>query len=531
MVESESDAFWIEHCGFLDLSLEQFTSIQETMLLEQLRNIGNTTLEQRIIGNRVPTSIKDFRNTIPLTTYSDYLPELGITNEDTLPEKPYVWVHTSGQGTAFLDIPYTKDFYNRILKDLMAIFILSCSTGRGESTIQHGDRVLFNVAPSPYLGGLLGIGATEQFDLVPVIRPDEHNEMDFSEKIKKGFEISLKDGVDITIALTSVLVKMGKDFNKHSGNGNILTYLTQPGLLFRYTRALINSKLAGRDMLPRDLWPMKSLIGWGMDTSVYREMVAEYWGKYPYEFHACTEAGIIAMQSWTRKGMTIVPYTNFFEFIPESEWQKNTEDSSYEPRTVLLPEVEEGRRYELVITNFHRMPFVRYRLGHLIKVTSLRDDEGGISLPQISFEGRADELIDIASFTRLSEKTLTQAIANTKFNVEGWAIRKEIHDGQPLIVLYAEVAGVNDPAIVGLRLHQELKKVDLFYDDLDSMMNIQPIRVEMLNSGTFSEYSSRKQDSGAELSQLKPPKMNASDEIIAELLRISETMETESISV
>ena len=126
---------------------------------------------------------------------------------------------------------------------------------------------------------------------------------------------------------------------------------------------------------------------------------------------------------------------------------------------------------------------------------------------------------------------MTQAIANTKFNVEGWAIRKEIHDGQPLIVLYAEVAGVNDPARVGLRLHQELKKVDLFYDDLDSMMNIQPIRVEMLNPGTFSEYSSRKQDSGAELSQLKPPKMNASDAIINELLRISETINTKSISV
>ena len=177
------------------------------------------------------------------------------------------------------------------------------------------------------------------------------------------------------------------------------------------------------------------------------------------------------------------------------------------------------------------MPFVRYRLGHLIKVSSLQDKEAGISLPQISFEGRADELIDIASFTRLSEKTLTQAVANTKFNVEGWTIRKEIHRGQPLINMYAEISGMDNSAKVASRLHQELKKIDLFYDDLDSMMDIQPIRVVLLNPGTFSEYSSRKQDSGAELAQLKPPKMNAPDAIIAELLQISETMETESVSV
>ncbi len=524
MVKSESDPFWTEHCGFLDLSLEEFTSVQEKMLLDQLQKIGNTSLEQRIIGDRVPTSVDDFRNTIPLTSYPDYLPELGINNEDTLPEKPYVWVHTSGQGTAFLDIPYTLEFYNQILKNLMAIFILSCSTGRGESSLQEGDRVLFNAAPSPYLGGLLAAGATERFPLTPVYSPNAHDEMTFSEKITKGFEISLKEGVDITIALTSVLVKMGKDFNKHSGKGGILKYLSQPGILLSFIRAYLRSKLAGRDMLPKDLWPMKALIGWGMDTSVYRDMVAECWGKYPYEFHACTEAGIMAMQSWTRKGMTLVPNTNFFEFIPESEWLKNSSDDSHTPSTVLISELEADERYELVITNFHKMPFVRYRLGHLIKVTSLNDEEARISLPQIAFEGRADDLIDIASFTRLSEKTLSQAVANTKVNMEDWTIRKEITDGEPIVVMYAEAPDLDNPGEMAEKLHRELKKIDLFYDDLDSMMDIQPIHVVLLNEGTFSGYTAQKQDAGAEISQLKPPRINAPDVLIEELLQISETL-------
>ena len=77
-----------------------------------------------------------------------------------------------------------------------------------------------------------------------------------------------------------------------------------------------------------------------------------------------------------------------------------------------FPRLEPGERYELVITSFYGMPFVRYRLGHLIRITALADDEAEIHLPQMVFETRADDLIDIAGFTRISEKTVTQAIAN-----------------------------------------------------------------------------------------------------------------------
>lgn len=525
MIKSEDDKLWAKYCGFLDLSLEQFMTIQETMLLEHLQRVGNTTLEKRIIGDKIPTSLNDFRKSIPLTTYNSYLPELGINNEDALPEKPYVWVHTSGQGTSFLDIPYTLRFYNRLLDDLMAIFILSCSSKRSQSLLAEGDRVLFNVAPAPYLGGTLAVGATERFNLKPVIPPGEHDSLDFKEKVAKGFEVSLRSGVDITIALTSVLVKMGKDFNNQSKKSRLSKYLLQPGVLLRFARALVRSKLARRSILPKDLWPMKALVGWGMDTSVYREQVYEYWGKHPYEFHACTEAGILAMQSWTKKDMTFVPHTDFLEFIPESEWQKSKVDSAYQPSTVLLSEVEPGKRYELVITNFHGMPFIRYRLGHLVKITSLGDEEAQIRLPQMAFEGRADDLIDIASFTRLSEKTITKAIANTGRNIDEWSVRKEVKNDKPVLALYAELRNEIDPQGITSVLHKELKKADYFYDDLVSMMDIQPLEVIALQPGTFDEYYKKKHESGAELSQLKPPRMNAPDEVIEELKMLSKNIE------
>ena len=104
----------------------------------------------------------------------------------------------------------------------------------------------------------------------------------------------------------------------------------------------------------------------------------------------------IAMQGWNKKGMTFVPYSNFYEFIPEEEWLKSKDDKGYQPSTVLLDAVEEGKTYEIVITNFHGGPFFRYRLGDLIKICSLKDEETGVNLPQMIFQSRTDDIINIA---------------------------------------------------------------------------------------------------------------------------------------
>ena len=516
MIMSEYDRVWIKHCGFLDLSIEQFMRIQNSLLLEQLQQVAHCPLGRRLLGKKLPENVDEFRNLVPLTKYKDYIPDLEEGNEDSLPEKPHVWAHTSSGSGSFNKVPYTLQFYERVLDDLMGVFILACSKKRGQSSIVEDDRVLFNVAPSPYLSGILACGANERFKLRSVIPPDSYDGMDFTEKIAEGFEVSLKTGLDILIAMTSVLVKVGNDFTRHSKNGKLSKHLLHPNVLYRFARALLQSKLEKRSILPKDLWRVKTVIGWGIDTSIYREEVRKYWGMYPYEFHACTEAGIIAMQSWNKKDLTFIPYSNFFEFLPE-----NSRNGSNQSDTVLLSEVQPGERYELVITSFHRMPFIRYRLGHLVRITALQDKEAQIYLPQMVFEARADDLIDIAGFTRLSEKTVAQAIANTGLNYEEWSIRKETKQDKPTLHLYIELYGEHKSAEVASLLHQELKKIDSFYSDLDSMMNIQPLEVTLLRPGTFKYYYDEKKRDGAELAQRKPPRVNPTHDTIQELVRLS----------
>lgn len=510
--------------GFFDLSIEQFMAIQQVLLTSQLQRIARCPLGRRLIGKNIPASVDEFRNLVPLTTYDDYLPDLEQGNEDSLPEKSHVWVHTSGASGAsgsFKRVPYTQAFYNKQLDILMAVFVVACSKDKRRSTLAKGDRVLFNVAPSPYLSGVLASGASERFELKPIIPPDLHDNMDFKEKVVKGFELSLRSGVDILVATTSVLVKMGNSSSRNSKKGSLLKYLLYPTVQYRLARAFLRSRLEKRSILPKDLWPAKALIGWGIDTNIYRELVYKYWGMYPYEFHACSEAGIMAMQNWNKKDMTFIPDSNFFEFIPETEWLESKRNNYYQPRTVLLSEVKPGERYELVITSFYGMPFVRYRLGHLVRITSLHDKEAQVYLPQMVFDARSDDLIDIAGFTRISEKTVAQAIANTGLNYEEWSIRKETKQGKPTLHLYMELNGGCKPAEIAPLLHRELKNIDRFYSDLDSMMDIQPLKVTLLRPGTFANYYEEKKEAGMELSQRKPPRINAPDDVIRELVRLS----------
>jgi len=212
--------------------------------------------------------------------------------------------------------------------------------------------------------------------------------------------------------------------------------------------------------------------------------------------------------------MTFIPNLNFLEFIPEEESIKSRENPAYQPSTLLLNEVQPGN-YELVITSLHGGPFVRYRLGHLINITSLRNEQLNIDIPQMVFLSRVDDQIDIAGFTRLSEKVIWQAIENSGLAYEDWTARKEVKD-KPLLHLYIELReGAHVTAEeVAISIHEELKKLDTPYAELESFVGLRPLEVTLLPRNVFQLYKQRQQASGADLTQLKPPHINSADETI-----------------
>ncbi|HUJ73431.1 MAG TPA: GH3 auxin-responsive promoter family protein, partial [bacterium] len=227
------------------------------------------------------------------------------------------------------------------------------------------------------------------------------------------------------------------------------------------------------------------------------------------DFHGCTEAMIIAMQTWDHQGMTFVPNLQFLEFIPEEDALRSRADKSYRPRTLLLDELTPGN-YELVITSFHGGPFLRYRLGHLVKIQSMRNEACDIDIPQMSFLARIDDQIDIAGFTRLGEKVIWQAVENTGLEYEDWVACKEV-EGRPILHLFVELKGASRSVSaeqVAAQVHAELKRLDQPYAELESFAGIHPLRITILPEGAFQTYKLRQKAAGADLASTRPPHIN-----------------------
>jgi hypothetical protein len=470
--------------------------------------------------------VEEFRSQIPLTTYEDYAPYLLERREDFLPEKPLFWQRTSGRSGEYSIkwVPVTERFFNETGIYIVTWAIFSSCKERGDIRYRDHDKLLYGMAPPPYPTGALARALHRELVLDVFPPMGEAEVMAFQKRMEEGVRMALSRGMDYLFALSGVLVGVGERISQGMGGGAKLS-LSELRALPRVGRALLKSKLARRPLLPKDLWKLKGLVSAGADSSVLRERIKYYWGRYPLESYACAEVGIMAFQTWDYKDMTFVPTIAFLEFIPEEEHLKSKQDPTYQPRTVLLDELEAGKRYEFVFTSFHGGPFIRYRIGDMIKVNALRNERLNINLPQIAFHSRVDDIIDIGGFTRLTEKAIGQAIEDSGLAYAGWTARKEVEDGEPVLQMYVELKEEANPAHIPpwearYAIHRSLKRLDQDYANLEEMLDRQPLRVTLLPRGVFERYMAEQVAAGAELAHLKPPQVNASDKMIERLLRV-----------
>jgi hypothetical protein len=524
--QKRHEELWKVCCGFIDLSLDEFMAIQEHLLLEQLELLKNCPLGKKIMRGTVPDTVEEFRTQVPLTTYMDYCPELLEKQEDILPAKPIYWQRTSGRSGEYNCkwIPLSHKQWEELGAFIGAGLIFGTCKNRGDIAFKEGWKMLYAIAPSPYIFGIFAYKLDEEFDFkfLPPLRESES--MSFEERIEKGFKLALSEGIDAFYGLPGILVAIAEKFRQGSSSMTLSSLLSQPKMLIRLLKGVLKSKIARRSMLPRDLWSLKFIFASGTDGVVYRQKITDMWGKYPLDAYGGADLIAVAIQTWDYEGMTFFPNVNFLEFIPEEEHEKWKEDHSYQPKTVLLNEVKAGEIYEMVITHFHGGALIRYRPGDMIRITSLQNEKLGIAIPQMVFERRADDLIDLG-LMRLTEKVIWQAIENSAIPNAGWTARKEIIDNSPTLHLYLELKDNYIASEKGLAtaVYDQLKKLDdgFIHSDvksIETLINFKPIVVTILPEGAFANYVAHRQAEGADLAHLKPPHMNPSDNILALLM-------------
>lgn len=498
-----SKEIWDEYCGFLDLSMDEYMQIQNRLLDEQVECFSKCGLGQRIMHGAKPSSTEEFRRQIPLTTYEDYADILLGKRNDMLPDEPVVWLETTWEsGNRPQKIaPYTRQMLDVYTNNILAAMILSTSEEKEKFKVRSGDRVLYGLAPLPYATGLfpLLIDAEMELKFMPSLK--EAKGLSFSQQNKKGFSAAMKCGIDQFFGMSSVVYTITQNFERFTSSGSVsLKHLVgiRPGMLYRILKAKYLSKRDERSILPKDLFSLNGFVCVGTDTSLFKDELEHAWGRRPLEIHGGTETSCMATESWGRNGLIFFPDNAFYEFIPYDEMMKNEADPSYVPKTYLMNEVTANEDYEIVLTLFKGGAFMRYRPGDMYRCLRTANERDGIMLPQFEYIDRVPSVIDIAGFTRITERSIRYVLKMSRLAVGDWFAMKEYDgDKRSFMHFYVETApDMPESAFLNEEIIKEhfsayFRNYDHDYHDLKRLLGMEPLKVTILPAGTLAAFEKK----------------------------------------
>ena len=206
--------------------------------------------------------------------------------------------------------------------------------------------------------------------------------------------------------------------------------------------------------------------------------------------------------------------TGFFEFIPESEWDKE------QPQTLLATEVKPRERYRILMTNYSG--FYRYDIGDVVEISDFFEQT-----PTLIFRHRRGGIL-----SSTTEKTTEAHVTSVLRSLQG-EFSLTVHDFfvtlsetefPPHYLLNIELPPDShfEESLHFLRRFDELLKETNPHYALKRSGDIPPPRLRILGRGSFDLVRQRQVERGVPDSQLKFPHISEDRQLFAGL-----TVETE----
>ena len=431
-----------------DVSLAEFNhyskdpmSAQEGTLKKILHRNRNCELGKKYDFATIDT-IGEFQRRVPLTTYKDYehLVDRMLENKEKniMFSGPNIrYCSSSGSvGKPKLLPKSVKDLWN------MQCIGVSCSVATAAHHLkkmgkkmpaQMGPLVLVltghkaqdgkkcNGAAQIPLSYLKPIIPTFSTSPVSLLMP-EHEELLDTSYLQLRFALENRDVSYIGSMVVTLVTQMFDyleenwemlcdDIEKGIINPNIKI---TPELRKRYSRMFKPNPTRAAELrkefekgfdepiAPR-IWPK---ISWaygmvGSNLSVYVRKLRKYIGDIPlHNMGFAAAEGFFAMSTELDvNDSVLLPHCIFFEFIPVNDGEDDDENKDDENiKTLLINQLEVGKKYEIVVTNFSGL--YRYRMQDVVKVTGMYN-----KTPRVELLYRENLSMNVAN-----EKTTTDMV-------------------------------------------------------------------------------------------------------------------------
>ena len=456
LIHTDEKRMWREYCAVVQLPMQQFLDIQNTLLSEQLELVSKSEWHRRFAGGYPPKSIEQYRRVVPLRRWWDYADHLNPDSPDGFDNDLRCWVQPTWSHGSWKRVPWVRRFYDAQCRHAIAAIMMSVARYEGDVRLDKSFRVLPILPDTPFASAWLASGIVQRQVVSDRLAPKEDDSnLSMPKKIQTSLWRSLGTRVDCVVGMTSTLLFTRREFDKMIANTNLRQVNREAGagVALKWALGRLIRLGRGRSWEPKSLLKPKSIITWGADANLLTPELEAQWGAPAFQMYASSEGGIMAMQDWRRQELVPVPTSVFMEFLPANASPDNE-------APVLLDELKDGELYEPVLTSFYGMPFMRLRQGDLLRVTG-RNDYG---VPCFSFHSRADDIIDLGSIARINRATLTEALAAVGIEDGQWAAKKEYVGNKPVIGLRIDV-DPNDIPELKRKLHKAIGAVDPHYKE------------------------------------------------------------------
>ncbi|TWT46218.1 GH3 auxin-responsive promoter [Phycisphaerae bacterium RAS1] len=249
------------------------------------------------------------------------------------------------------------------------------------------------------------------------------------------------------------------------------------------------------NLRPRDVWRLTFLACWtGGSMGHYLPRLPEYWGTLPIR-----DIGLLASE-----GRISIPLADespagvldirsgFLEFMPLEEWGAGS------PSTRLPHELEPGRRYVVVLTNFSGL--CRYRLDDVVRVVDRFE-----GVPVVEFLHRAGRVSSLTG-EKLTENQVVEAVrlaCRARELATFDFIACPVWSDPPSYRLNTELSLPQDFAT---HLDTALRDQNAEYADRRTSGRLGPVTVRHLAAGTLARFDSQLLESrGGAAEQYKRP--------------------------
>jgi hypothetical protein len=233
-------------------------------------------------------------------------------------------------------------------------------------------------------------------------------------------------------------------------------------------------------LLPKDVWRMSFINNWtGGTLKLYLQRFPEYFGSTPIR-----DLGLLASEGrfsvpvsdGTPAGILEIT-SNFFEFIPESEYGLD------KPTVLTADQLTVGEKYFLLFSNATGL--CRYDLGDLVRVTDFYHQT-----PMIEFLNKGSHTSSVTG-EKVTERQVVEAVGLLGLQIgqpiDSFTVQPQWADPPYYRLTLEETVAPGQMELLAQQFDKFLAELNIEYESKRSSGRLAPIQIQRVPEGFFHQ--------------------------------------------